>query len=148
MLDFSKIQTILQGDTDRSGKLYQICRLLRTSVSYYHWVGFYLNSSSDHELILGPYDGAETEHRQIPFGQGICGQVALSHETLLVQDITVQDNYLTCDLAVQSEIVIPIMKNKQFIGELDIDSHLSHPFQKSDKIQLEQLCHLIAETLF
>ena len=75
------------------------------------------------ELILATYVGASTEHTHIPFGKGICGQVALSNQNFIVDDVNTQDNYIACSLDVKSEIVVPLMVNGQNIGQIDIDGH-------------------------
>jgi len=94
--------------------------------------------------MLGPYIGTPTEHVRIPYGKGICGQVAKSQEPLIVQDIVEVENYLSCNLKVKAEMVIPILKDGQFVAELDVDSHQKHPFKERDKIYLNEICQIIA----
>ncbi|MCK9639460.1 MAG: GAF domain-containing protein [Prolixibacteraceae bacterium] len=118
-------------------------RLLKTEISHYDWVGFYLLDPQNNQLVLGPYAGAATDHTHIPVGKGICGQVAASKKTMVVQDVTGQDNYLACSMDVQSEIVVPILKDDRFIAEIDIDSHAFAPFTTED----EQFLSSIAEKL-
>lgn len=117
--------------------------LLQSEVSHYNWVGFYLLDAQKNELVLGPFTGAPTDHTHIPVGKGICGQVAESKKTMIVQDVSEQDNYLACSLDVQSEIVVPIIKNGHFVAEIDIDSHAFAPFTKHD----EQFLNKIAAQL-
>lgn len=95
-------------------------------------------------LHLGPYVGAETDHTVIPFGKGICGQVAISNQNFVVPDVTAQNNYIACSLTVRSEIVIPIFVNGQNIGQIDIDSHKLNPFTDKDERFLELVCKKIA----
>lgn len=116
-------------------------QLLKSEISHYDWVGFYLLDSQNNQLVLGPYTGAATDHTHIPVGKGICGQVAASKKTMVAQDVTEQENYLACSTDVQSEIVVPILKNGQFVAEIDIDSHAYAPFTKED----EQFLSAIAE---
>ena len=71
------------------------------------------------ELKLAQFSGKPTEHTIIPFGKGICGQVALSNKNFVVQDVTEQDNYISCGWEVKSEIVVPIFKNNENIGQID-----------------------------
>ena len=61
-------------------KLLRICELLEKHIEYYNWVGFYFKNGDKHELKLGPYVGEPTDHTIIPFGKGICGQVAVSNQ--------------------------------------------------------------------
>ena len=125
---------------DRDTTLLEISKLLKNNVFHYDWVGFYLLNESHDGLILGPYSGSSTEHTFIPMGKGICGQVAQHKETMIVQDVTKVENYLSCSINVQSEIVVPILKNEAFVAELDIDSHSPAPFSDSDKLLLEAIC--------
>ena len=120
-------------------------QLLHSEVSHYNWVGFYLLDAQKNELVLGPFTGAPTDHTHIPVGKGICGQVAESKKTMIVQDVTEQDNYLACSLDVQSEIVVPILKNGLFVAEIDIDSHAFAPFTKQDELLLNKIALQLAE---
>ena len=128
-------------------KLQKICHLLDQEISYFNWTGFYFKNGDKNELILGPYVGAETDHTIIPFGKGICGQVAISGETFVVPDVKEQDNYLSCSIATKAEIVVPIIKNGENIGQIDIDSHTLNPFTAEDREMLEWLCDEIAKII-
>ncbi len=141
------IEEIL-NPTDVETTLQQVCVILHERIPYYNWVGFYLVASPEKkELILGPFIGEATEHVRIPFGQGICGQAAERKETFVVQDVSQESNYLSCSIAVQSEIVVPIMKGNRVLGELDIDSHELAPFSDVDRQYLEKLCQRLADLL-
>lgn len=128
-------------------KLLQICELLEANVNYYNWVGFYFRNGDKEELVLGPYVGEPTDHTVIPFGKGICGQVAVSNQNFVVPDVKGQDNYIACSINVKSEIVIPIFVNGENIGQIDIDSNTIDPFTKSDEDFLEFVCKKVAEIL-
>jgi L-methionine (R)-S-oxide reductase len=117
----------------------EICRILHDRVAHYDWVGFYLTDLED-KLVLDAFVGDATEHTEIDFGQGICGQAADRKETFVVQDVSQENNYLSCSINVKSEIVVPIMKGEQVLGELDIDSHILCPFDDTDKEFLEKIC--------
>ncbi|MDD5149703.1 MAG: GAF domain-containing protein [Flavobacterium sp.] len=121
----------------REEKLLEICALLKNSIDYYNWVGFYFRNGKKEELILGPYVGAETDHTVIPFGKGICGQVAVSNKNFVVPDVAAQGNYIACSFTVKSEIVVPLFVNGKNIGQIDIDSHVLDPFNKADERFLE-----------
>ena len=118
-------------------KLLKICELLSNSIDYYNWVGFYFANQEAKTLHLGPYVGAETDHTVIPFGKGICGQVAVSNENFVVPDVAAQDNYIACSFTVKSEIVVPLFVNGENIGQIDIDSHVLNPFTEEDERFLE-----------
>ncbi|RZD32834.1 MAG: histidine kinase [Methanobacteriota archaeon] len=109
----SATDAIIAATTDRDGALREIAQLLEARVEHYDWVGFYL--AEGRELVLGPFVGAPTEHVRIPFGCGVCGQVAESGETLVVPDVATEANYLSCGSTVQSEVVIPIHADGEFV---------------------------------
>lgn len=119
----------------------RVCQLLKEKVYHYDWVGFYLLKNG--MLELGDYVGKPTDHTQIAIGKGVCGQVAEKKETIIVQDVSQEENYIACSLDVQSEIVVPILRNGEFIAELDIDSHSPAPFTQEDQDFLEQVCTLL-----
>ncbi|MPT32352.1 MAG: GAF domain-containing protein [Chryseobacterium sp.] len=143
-----RLSFILESpEHDTNAKLLKICQVLDKEVSYYNWTGFYFRNGDKDELILGPYVGAETDHTIIPFGKGICGQVAVSGETFVVPDVWAQDNYLACSIDTKAEIVVPIFKNGENIGQIDIDSHFKDPFTKEDEELLNWLCEEVAKIL-
>lgn len=131
----------------REEKLLAICEFLNSSVSYYNWVGFYFANHETQTLHLGPYVGDPTDHTVIPFGKGICGQVAVSNSNFVVPDVSAQDNYIACSFTVKSEIVVPLFVNGVNIGQIDIDSHVIDPFTEKDERFLEFINQEVA-TLF
>lgn len=128
---------IANNQSSRDEKLQSICQLLSQNVSHYNWVGFYFANHEDKTLHLGPYVGAPTDHTVIPFGKGICGQVAESNANFVVPDVAAQDNYIACSFTVKSEIVVPLFVNGINIGQIDIDSHVLDPFTNEDERFLE-----------
>ena len=132
-----QINTILESDSTTETKLQEICELLKESIDHYDWVGFYFRNGDKEELKLGPYAGAPTDHTIIPFGKGICGQVAVSNQNFVVPDVKAQDNYIACSITVKSEIVVPLFVNGENIGQIDIDSNTLDPFTEEDERFLE-----------
>ena len=126
------IEITTNSTTSRDEKLLKVCQLLEQNIEYYTWVGFYFANHETKTLHLGPYVGAETDHTVIPFGKGICGQVAVSNQNFVVPDVAAQDNYIACSFTVKSEIVVPLFVNGQNIGQIDIDSNVLDPFTKED----------------
>jgi len=120
---------------------------LDEEVSYYNWTGFYFMNDEKQQLEIGPYVGAYTDHTVIPYGRGICGQVAVSGKTFEVPDVHAQDNYLACSLATKSEIVVPIYKGDDLVGQIDIDSHELDPFTQEDHNLLEAVANFVAQRL-
>ncbi|MDA9849235.1 GAF domain-containing protein [Flavobacteriaceae bacterium] len=139
-----KIEQIILLKENIEFKLQQICDLLESEVSYYDWVGFYFKNGDKEELKLAQFTGEETEHTIIPFGKGICGQVAVSNKNFVVQDVSEQENYISCGWKVKSEIVIPIFVNDENIGQIDIDSHTPNIFSSKDEELLEFVCEKVA----
>ena len=141
-----KVTEITSNSTiSREEKLLKICELLSDSIDYYNWVGFYFANHEAKTLHLGPYVGAETDHTVIPFGKGICGQVAVSNANFVVPDVAAQDNYIACSFTVKSEIVVPLFVNGENIGQIDIDSHVINPFTEKDERFLEFVCSEISK---
>ena len=128
-------------------RLYQLCNFLRESVSHYDWVGFYFVNGNKEELKLGPYVGAPTDHTIIPFGKGICGQVAVSNQNFVVPDVKAQDNYIACSMTVKSEIVVPLFANGKNVGQIDIDSETLDAFTVQDEELLEFVNSEVAKIL-
>ena len=119
-------------------RLEQVCRLLQRSNPHYDWVGFYFADPEKRVLHLGPFVGEPTNHTVIPFGKGICGQVAENNENFVVPDVEVQDNYIACSINVRSEIVVPLFVDGKNVGQIDIDSHSPNAFGEDD----ERCCRL------
>jgi len=138
---------ILEKDESANNRLLEICELLKAGIPYYDWVGFYFRNGDKEELKLGPYAGAPTDHTIIPFGKGICGQVAVSNKNFVVPDVKAQDNYIACSITVKSEIVIPLFKDGVNIGQIDIDSNTVDPFSKADEEFLEFVNEEVARIL-
>lgn len=143
-----KINALLSDPTKTTDKRLQgVCGLLKESVPYYDWVGFYFKNGDKDELKLGPYAGAPTDHTIIPFGKGICGQVALSNQNFVVPDVQAQDNYIACSIHVKAEIVVPLFVNGENIGQIDIDSNTADPFTSADVKLLEYVNAEVAKIL-
>jgi len=130
-------EIISQENLSVDNKLAQICELLQTFIDYYDWVGFYFANHEEKTLHLKAYAGEETDHTVIPFGKGICGQVAVSNENFVVEDVHAQDNYIACSINVKAEIVVPLFKDGKNVGQIDIDSNTANPFTEKDERFLE-----------
>lgn len=142
-----RVDVIIDSAISLEEKLQKICQLLSDEISYYNWVGFYFKNGDKNELKLGPYVGAETDHIIIPYGKGICGQVAESNETFVVPDVYAQDNYLACSIETKAEIVVPIFKDGENVGQIDIDSHTIDPFTSDDINLLDYICERVSEII-
>lgn len=143
-----KVLSILSDETKNvDTRLAETCELLRSNVAHYDWVGFYFKNGDKEELKLGPYAGAPTDHTIIPFGKGICGQVAVSNKNFVVPDVSAHDNYIACSITVKAEIVVPLFVNGENVGQIDIDSNTPDPFTEEDERFLEFINGKVAEIL-
>jgi putative methionine-R-sulfoxide reductase with GAF domain len=109
-----------------------------------HYTGVYLYLLEGETLVLGPYRGRPTEHTRIPIGAGICGRAARVKETVLVDDVSADTEYIACSLQTRSEIVVPIMRDGRVFGEIDIDSDVPAAFTARDREFLEEVARVIA----
>lgn len=129
---------------DPGTALARVCALLRAEVAHYDWVGYYIALPAQRLLVLGPFEGAPTDHIRIPYGRGICGQAAATGKPFVVQDVMAEANYLACSLSTKSEVVLPIYEGSNLVGELDIDSHTTRPFTDADDALLGKVVELTA----
>jgi len=130
-----QVDAVLSRLTGRQA-LGEVCRFLRTSFRHYRWVGIYRLEGAT--LVLDAWDGpAETEHTRIPLDRGICGQAAREGRTVIVDDVRASPEYLACFLETRSEIVVPIRRGPQVVGEIDIDGNEVGAFDASDRSFLE-----------
>ena len=142
------IETLLSSsEKSTEEKLTGVCEVLQTSLPAYDWVGFYFANEAERTLHLKAFAGEPTDHTVIPFGKGICGQVAESNANFVVPDVKAQDNYIACSIYVKAEIVIPLFKDGKNIGQIDIDSHTPDPFSEEDERFLEWVNEKVAEIL-
>jgi GAF domain-containing protein len=142
-MNFNSLKDTILKQLDASNpqeSLLNVCKLLNTNGKNYNWVGFYFMNHQTQELHLGPYVGKPTEHLIIPFGKGICGQVAVSGETYVADNVMEEGNYIACSLDVKSEIVVPIYANHKLVAQLDIDSDIVENFTKEDDAFLDEIC--------
>ena len=148
-IEFDKIKAELLKVAHLRGTYLQkwAVEVLDKQVHYYNWTGLYWMNDLKGQLELGAYVGEATDHTSIPYGRGICGQVALTGATFEVPDVHAQDNYLACSLATKSEIVVPIYLEEKLIGQIDIDSHELDPFTAEDHELLEWVAQFIADRL-
>ena len=124
--------------------LSNITAALKESFDKISWVGFYL--TKDSKLFLGPFQG-KVACTSIEFGKGVCGTSALKKETIIVENVHEFPGHIACDSGSNSEIVVPIIKNKFVYGVLDLDSYQFSSFNQLDKKYLEIICNLISTKL-
>ena len=109
-------------------------------------VGRYLHARGN-ELVLGPFLGKPSPHTTIPLGRGICGAAATERATIIVDDVNSDPRYLACSIDTRSEIVVPIMRDDQVLGEIDIDSDIRAAFGPEDPTCSRRCAAILSEKL-
>lgn len=125
-----QLDALLEGETDLIANLSNASSLLNQFLTDVNWVGFYLVKNG--ELVLGPFQGLPACVR-IPFGKGVCGTSVSKGETIVVDNVHDFPGHIACDPNSKSEIVIPITKNEEIIGVLDIDSPIFNRFSDEEE---------------
>jgi L-methionine (R)-S-oxide reductase len=145
MTDYSELGSRIEREIAPLGgddALQRAVALLKAEVPHYTWVGIYLVDGD--ELVLGPFLGKPSPHTRIPIGSGICGAAAAEKDTIVVDDVNADPRYLACSIETQSEVVVPIMRGEQVLGEIDIDSDTRAAFGPQDRALLERLAGILA----
>lgn len=134
-----QIQALLEGETDLVANLANVSAALKEQFGWL-WVGFYLVKND--ELVLGPFQGPVACTR-IKKGRGVCGSAWAKGETILVPDVEKFPGHIACSSLSRSEIVLPLYKNGEVAGVLDVDSENLDMFDETDKKYLEKVIGLI-----
>ena len=134
-----QIQAIIEDETDVIANLANICAALKQQFDWF-WIGFYL--VKDNELVLGPFQGPIACTR-IAIGRGVCGSAWQQQQVIIVPDVDQFPGHIACSSASRSEIVLPMMKNGECLGVLDIDSSELNQFDEVDAKYLKQLIAII-----
>ncbi len=137
------IRSAVAAAPNANSAMKQVVRLLKDAMPAYTWVGIYVLDGE--ELVLGPYIGKPSPHTRIPLGQGICGAAVTEKATIVVDDVNADPRYLACSVETKSEIVVPIMRGSQALGEIDIDSDQPAAFGPRDRALLEPVAAMLAE---
>ena len=141
------IAKYLNQSQDPQTALEWVCAEIQQKLPSYDWVGFYFHKPEKKELHLKAFAGKPTDHTVIPFGKGICGQVALSNQNFVVDDVSEQDNYIACSIDVKSEIVVPLFMEGKNVGQIDIDSNTARAFDEKDEVFLAEVNQRVATYL-
>ena len=142
-----EIKLYLETSSSFEESLKWICNLLKKRVEKYHWVGYYMNDEKNKRLVLKCFSGKPTSHKIIPYGKGVCGQVANKKKTIIVDDVESEENYISCNIDVKSEIVVPLFLNNIIIGQIDIDSNFLSAFNSHDELFLIEINSLVSKLL-
>ena len=137
-----ELSFLLEGETNVLANLSNASALLKSRFPNTVFAGFYLFDGK--ELVLGPFQGGVSCIR-IALGKGVCGEAAHFQETVLVGDVTTYPNYISCDSSARSEIVLPMVKNGQLLGVLDLDSSHVDDYDEIDQRYLEEFVTILLE---
>ncbi|MCM3692085.1 GAF domain-containing protein [Neobacillus niacini] len=140
-----QLTALLDGEKNQIANLSNTSALLNQFLDRINWVGFYLMDENN-ELVLGPFQGLPACVR-IPLGKGVCGTSAKTKKTIRVEDVHQFPGHIACDAASNSEIVIPLIKDGNLLGVLDIDSPEKSRFDELDQEQLEELTAILINYL-
>ncbi|AQM41669.1 GAF domain-containing protein [Staphylococcus cohnii] len=139
-----QVSSLIEDESNMIAILSNVSALLNDSLDQINWVGFYL--VEDNELILGPFQG-HPACVHIAIGKGVCGTAVAKDESQLVADVNAFPGHIACDANSKSEIVIPIHKDSNVIGVLDIDAPITNRFNNEDKQGLENIVAIIEKQL-
>ena len=137
-----QLSFLIEGELNVLANLSNASALLKTNFPNTVFAGFYLFDGN--ELILGPFQGGVSCVR-IALGKGVCGESAASLQTVIVGDVKIYPNYISCDSSARSEIVVPMVKDGQLLGVLDLDSSLVDDYDEMDQKYLEEFVAILLE---
>lgn len=130
------LKSLIEDETDRIANLSNASSLLNSFLKDINWVGFYLYEESSNELVLGPFQGLPACVR-IENGKGVCGTAFRGNDIFIVDNVNEFPGHIACDANSKSEIVVPLYKDGQGIGVLDIDAPIYDRFTEEDRIGLK-----------
>ena len=133
---------IIETEHDKIANLANASALLADALPNTVFAGFYLYNGK--ELVLGPFQG-KVSCTRIKMGKGVCGEAAEARQTLIVANVKTHENYISCDSAAMSEIVVPLVKNNQLLGVLDLDSSEINGYDTCDQKYLEKLVDVLLQ---
>ena len=140
----SALEGLISGEPDAVANMANAAALIWETLPDVNWVGFYRNIGG--ELVLGPFQGRPACIR-IPFGTGVCGVAAQSREVQRVEDVNAFPSHIACDAVSVSEIVVPLVRDGELLGVLDIDSPRLARFSEEDETGIVKLAEILAKAL-
>ena len=138
------LTSLIEGVPHKTANLANASALLYMSLEKINWAGFYLLEGE--KLVLNAFQG-KPACIEIPIGKGVCGSAVDQKQTIVVSDVHKFAGHIACDGASESEIVIPLFKNGDIVGVLDIDSPIKNRFTNDDKQGLELFAAIIQKAL-
>src|SRR4051794_38298085 len=138
------LEGLVAGESDAVANMANAAAVIFETLPDTNWVGFYRNL--DGELLLGPFQGRPACIR-IKFGEGVCGAAAATRQVQRVDDVHAVPGHIACDSASNSEIVLPLIRNGELLGVLDIDSPNHARFDEEDEAGLRPIAEFLARVL-
>lgn len=139
----AQVRAITKDETDAVANMANVAALIQETFRFW-WTGFY--RVVDNQLVLGPFQGPVACTR-IGFGKGVCGTAWKEKKILVVQDVEQFPGHIACSSESKSEIVVPLMKQGEVVGVLDIDSERLATFDDTDRQWLDQIAEAVADVL-
>jgi GAF domain-containing protein len=139
---YQQIISVLEGESDPVANMANVAALIHETFGFW-WTGFYIVKGE--ELVLGPFQDPVACTR-IPFGKGVCGSAWERKESIVVPDVEEFPGHIACSSLSRSEIVVPVFRDGEVDGVLDIDSKDLATFDQADRIWLEKIAGLIKVT--
>ncbi len=139
----AQVKAIVKNESDPVANMANVTALIQEAFHFW-WTGFYRVIGE--QLVLGPFQGPVACTR-IGFGKGVCGTSWKERKTIVVEDVEQFPGHIACSSESKSEIVVPLMKNNEVIGVLDIDSERLATFDQTDKEWLEQIAEAVSAVL-
>ncbi len=139
----AQVKAMVKDESDPVANMANVAALIQEAFHFW-WTGFYRVIGE--QLVLGPFQGPVACTR-IGFGKGVCGTSWKEHQTIVVEDVEQFPGHIACSSESKSEIVVPLIKQGEVIGVLDIDSERLATFDQTDKEWLEQIAEVTAAVL-
>lgn len=139
-----QLKALTGSESDQLANSANFVAMLYDAMPNINWLGIYVLRGD--QLVLGPFQGKPACVR-IPLGQGVCGQAAQQLKTLRIDDVHEFDGHIACDIASNSEIVVPLLRDGQLVGVLDIDSPSKDRFSERDQVGIEKLCRTFEQAV-
>lgn len=139
----SQVKAMIKDESDPVANMANVTALIQEAFHFW-WTGFYRVIGE--QLVLGPFQGPVACTR-IGFGKGVCGTAWKEKKTFVVEDVEQFPGHIACSSESKSEIVVPLMKNGEVIGVLDIDSEHLATFDAMDQLWLEQIAEVVSAVL-
>jgi L-methionine (R)-S-oxide reductase len=136
-----QVAALVDGEPDLVANLANVCAALRECMTSASWIGFYVRRGD--ELVLGPFQGKVACVR-ISMGKGVCGTAAARRETVIVDDVDAFPGHIACDSGSRSEIVVPVIHDREVVAVLDVDSYELAAFDERDANGLEEIARIVA----